>query len=111
MEEDRFEFLRRHRASRAQGEFCEFAGIAPRHEEEFVLVATQLRVDRLEHLHITASERRVAQMAATGMTNREIAQALFVTLKAVTLHLTHVYEKLAITGRTQLPGALGQPIA
>ncbi len=55
------------------------------------------------------SSTRVAQMAATGMTNREIAQALFVTIKAVALHLTHVYEKLDITGRAGLPGALGEP--
>ncbi len=41
------------------------------------------------------------------MTNREIAQALFVTIKAVALHLTHVYEKLDIDGRAQLPAALG----
>jgi DNA-binding NarL/FixJ family response regulator len=47
-------------------------------------------------------------MAAAGMTNRDIAQALFVTAKTVALHLTHVYEKLHITGRAQLPGALGQ---
>ena len=57
---------------------------------------------------LTASERRVAQMAAAGMTNREIAEALFVTMKAVALHLTHVYEKLDITGRAGLPGALGE---
>jgi DNA-binding CsgD family transcriptional regulator len=47
-------------------------------------------------------------MAAAGMTNREIAQALFVTIKAVAQHLTHAYEKLEIAGRTQLPGALGE---
>ena len=45
-------------------------------------------------------------MAATGMTNREIAQALFVTSKAVALHLTHTYEKLTITSRAQLSDAL-----
>jgi DNA-binding CsgD family transcriptional regulator len=45
-------------------------------------------------------------MAATGMTNREIAQALFVTIKAVALHLTRVYEKLGIPGRLQLASAL-----
>jgi DNA-binding CsgD family transcriptional regulator len=57
---------------------------------------------------LTASELRVARMAATGMTNREIAQALFVTIKAVALHLTHVYEKLEIAGRAQLVGAFGE---
>jgi DNA-binding CsgD family transcriptional regulator len=40
------------------------------------------------------------------MTNREIAEAQFVTIKTVALHLTHVYEKLDITGRAQLEAAL-----
>ena len=47
-------------------------------------------------------------MAATGMTNREIAQALFVTTNAIAGHLTHVYDKLDIAGRAQLPDALGE---
>jgi len=47
-------------------------------------------------------------MAAAGMTNREIAQALFVTSKTVALHLTHAYEKLGIAGRTQLRDALDE---
>ena len=64
----------------------------------------RVRLSGIEAL--TASERRVAQMAAAGMSNREIAQALFVTIKAVALHLTHVYQKLDITGRAQLAGAL-----
>jgi DNA-binding CsgD family transcriptional regulator len=55
---------------------------------------------------LTASERRVADLAATGMTNREIAQALFITLRTVETHLTHVYRKLDITTRQQLPSAL-----
>jgi DNA-binding CsgD family transcriptional regulator len=55
---------------------------------------------------LTPSERRVAQMAAEGLTNREIAQALFVTLKAVEWHLRHVYMKLAIRSRSELSSAL-----
>ncbi|MBV9365148.1 MAG: helix-turn-helix transcriptional regulator [Solirubrobacterales bacterium] len=56
---------------------------------------------------LTPSERRVAEMAAGGMTNKQIAQALFVTLKAIEGHLHHVYQKLGITGRPQLtPNAL-----
>lgn len=51
---------------------------------------------------LTASELRVAQLAASGMTNREIAQALFVTLKTVEWHLRQVYGKLGIAGRRQL---------
>ena len=42
------------------------------------------------------------------MTNRDIAQTLFVTSKAVAQHLTHVYQKLNITGREQLPAALAE---
>ncbi len=44
--------------------------------------------------------------AAGGMTNREIAQALFVTLRTVEIHLTHTYQKLDITSREALPNAL-----
>jgi DNA-binding CsgD family transcriptional regulator len=57
---------------------------------------------------LTASERRVARMAAGGMTNREIAQALFVTMRTVELHLTHAYQKLDVSSREELPGALGE---
>jgi len=49
----------------------------------------------------------VAEMAASGMTNKQIAQALFVTLKAIEGHLHNAYQKLGITGRPQLtPTAL-----
>jgi len=56
---------------------------------------------------LTASERRVAELAAAGMSNPEIAQALFVTLSTVEGHLRHVYRKLSIGSRAQLPAALG----
>jgi DNA-binding CsgD family transcriptional regulator len=55
---------------------------------------------------LTPSERRVAQLAATGLPNREIAQHLFVTARTVEGHLTHTYQKLDITSRDQLPSAL-----
>ena len=55
---------------------------------------------------LTPSERRVAQMAAEGPTNREIAQTLFVTPKTVEIHLSSVYRKLGISSRSQLPTAL-----
>ena len=58
---------------------------------------------------LTASERRVAQLAAQDMTNKEIAQALFVTVKTVEVHLSSVYRKLAITSRRQLSSALEAP--
>ena len=55
---------------------------------------------------LTPSERRVAQLAAAGLPNREIAQHLFITTRTVEGHLTHAYQKLAITSREQLPAAL-----
>jgi DNA-binding NarL/FixJ family response regulator len=45
-------------------------------------------------------------MAAEGMSNREIAQALFVTLRTIEMHLSNAFRKLAISSRTQLAGAL-----
>jgi DNA-binding CsgD family transcriptional regulator len=56
---------------------------------------------------LTPSERRVAEMAAENMTNKDIAQALFVTPKTVEVHLSSVYRKLEISSRGQLPAALG----
>jgi DNA-binding CsgD family transcriptional regulator len=45
-------------------------------------------------------------MAAGGMTNRAIAEALFVTLRTVETHLTHAYSKLGVESRDALAGAL-----
>jgi DNA-binding CsgD family transcriptional regulator len=58
---------------------------------------------------LTPGERRTAQLAAAGLSNREIAQNLFVTARTVEGHLTHAYQKLAITSREQLPAALAPP--
>ena len=55
---------------------------------------------------LTPSERRVAQLAAAGLPNRDIAQHLFVTTRTVEGHLTHAYQKLDITSRDQLAAAL-----
>jgi class 3 adenylate cyclase/DNA-binding CsgD family transcriptional regulator len=56
---------------------------------------------------LTASERRVAGFAAEGLSNKDIAQALFVTTKTVEVHLSNVYRKLGIGSRNELPQALG----
>ncbi len=55
---------------------------------------------------LTPSEGRIAELAADGQGNREIAQALFVTPKTVEFHLTSVYRKLGISTRAQLSRAL-----
>jgi DNA-binding CsgD family transcriptional regulator len=59
------------------------------------------RVDAL-----SAQERRVAAMATEGLSNREIAEALFLTRRTVEMHLTGAYRKLDVSGRGQLPAAL-----
>jgi DNA-binding CsgD family transcriptional regulator/tetratricopeptide (TPR) repeat protein len=58
---------------------------------------------------LTPSERRVAELASTQMSNPEIAQALFITLNTVEGHLRHVYRKLGITSRRDLAKALAAP--
>jgi DNA-binding CsgD family transcriptional regulator len=76
-----------------------------RHE----LVASGARPRRIMRSGVdalTPSELRVASLAADGLSNREIAQALFVTLRTVEVHLTHAYQKLDISSRGQLPAAL-----
>jgi DNA-binding CsgD family transcriptional regulator len=57
---------------------------------------------------LTASERRVAELAAEGQSNPEIAQALFVTRKTVETHLGRAYRKLEISGRGELRRALAE---
>jgi len=61
---------------------------------------------RLAFDELTASERRVAEYAAEGWTNREIAEELFVTPKTVENHLTRVYSKLGVGSRRDLGTAL-----
>jgi DNA-binding CsgD family transcriptional regulator len=60
---------------------------------------------------LTASERRIAELAGEGLTNREIAQTLFVTARTVEGHLTSVFRKLQLGSRTELASALGSPAA
>ena len=55
---------------------------------------------------LTASERRVADLAAGGQTNKEIAQALYVTPKTVEVHLSNAYRKLEIGSRRELSSVL-----
>lgn len=55
---------------------------------------------------LTASERRVAELAAVGASNKEIAQSLFVTLRTVEMHLSNAYAKLEIRSRHELAAAL-----
>jgi DNA-binding CsgD family transcriptional regulator len=85
-------------------------GLAERANEEIAASGARPRkVLRTGLDALTASERRVAQLAADGMSNKEIAQTLFVTIKTVEMHLSHAYRKLEISSRAQLDNALLTP--
>ncbi len=76
------------------------------------LAATGERVRRYTPIGVeslTPSQRRVAELAASGMTNRQIAQTLFLTVKTIESHLAAAYDSLGIRSRQQLPAALHQP--
>ena len=77
------------------------------------LAATGARLRRVAQTGLetlTASERRVAQLAAEDMSNKDIAQALFVTIKTVEVHLSSAYRKLEISSRRQLASALASDL-
>jgi DNA-binding NarL/FixJ family response regulator len=58
---------------------------------------------------LTPTERRVADLAAEGLANKEIAGALFITVRTVEEHLRNAYAKLGIRSRTQLARRLSEP--
>jgi DNA-binding CsgD family transcriptional regulator/tetratricopeptide (TPR) repeat protein len=79
--------------------------IALRRQAVDELAATGARPRSVRRTGVEAlspSERRVARLAAEGQTNRDIAQALFVTTKTVEVHLSACYRKLGITSRGDL---------
>ena len=86
---------------------CGAVPLADRAEEELAATGARARSIILTGVEsLTASERRVAQMAADGLTNPEIAQALYVSRKTVETHLRHVFQKLDVESRRQLPALL-----
>jgi DNA-binding CsgD family transcriptional regulator len=58
---------------------------------------------------LTPSERRVAELAASGQTNREVSRALFISPKTVEVNLANVYRKLGIHSRAELGSRMGEP--
>jgi DNA-binding NarL/FixJ family response regulator len=53
-------------------------------------------------LELTETERRIAELVAEGLSNKEVAARLFVTVRTVEANLTKVYAKLGIRSRTEL---------
>ncbi len=86
---------------------CGATELSERARQELVAAGEKPRRYALSGVDsLTPSERRVARMAADGLTNREIAQALFVTMRTVQMHLTNVYRKLDIASREALPDVM-----
>ncbi|WTY54181.1 helix-turn-helix transcriptional regulator [Micromonospora sp. NBC_01412] len=62
---------------------------------------------------LTRRERQVAVLVSQGLTNRRVAQELFVTEKTVEMHLANIFAKLGVSSRAvvaRLIGATGQPV-
>jgi DNA-binding CsgD family transcriptional regulator/tetratricopeptide (TPR) repeat protein len=57
---------------------------------------------------LTAAEERVAELVAVGQTNREVADALFMSVKTVDSHLSKIYRKLNVRSRTELARVYGR---
>jgi len=86
---------------------CGADAIAVRAHDELIAAGARPRRDPTEsRSNLTASELRVARMGADGMTNRQIAQALFLTENTIETHLRSVFRKLDIRSRSQLARAL-----
>ena len=85
-------------------------GIAQRASAELLAAGGKPRRVALDGPEsLTPSERRVCELAAGGMSNREIAATLVITMATVATHLTHAYSKLEIQGRADLTRALDDP--
>jgi DNA-binding CsgD family transcriptional regulator len=81
--------------------------VAARARRELIVAGGRPRRDATRGRDaLTSGELRVAQLAAAGHTNRQIAQALFVTQRTVENHLTSTYAKLGIGSRGALAAAL-----
>ena len=107
---------RRTDAGRVLGDALEVAracGAQPVEErviEELEVAGTRMqRAARRGADALSPSERRVVALAIEGLSNRQIAEALFVTRKAVEWHLSNAYRKLDVRSRHELPGALSDP--
>jgi DNA-binding CsgD family transcriptional regulator len=87
--------------------WCGARSLAERAEHELRASGARPRRERITGRDaLTASEQRVAQLAIDGMTNRQIAETLFVTRKTVESHLEHIFRKLGIHSRVELEHAL-----
>ncbi len=86
---------------------CGATPVAERARAELLLTGARPRRDaHAGRDALTAAELRVARLAADGLTNREIAQALFITIKTVEGHLARTFRKLDVRRRDDLASAM-----
>jgi DNA-binding NarL/FixJ family response regulator len=104
---------RRHRKwAAARSALDEAAALFDRHGSTGWAVEVRSELDRLPGRRpraagtLTPAEERVAQLAAAGLANKEIARTLFISVHTVEDHLSSAYAKLGIRSRTQLPARL-----
>ncbi len=94
-------------------EYAGRQGLWPLHQRIRRLLARlgeqPYRVETEARAALTVCEHRVALLAAGGLTNRQVATELMVSVKAVEWHLSHVYRKLGIRSRKRLADSLGEP--
>ena len=81
--------------------------MAERARQELLASGARPRQRGAEGEALTPSEDRIARLAAEGLSNRAIAEQLFLSPKTVEMHLSHVYRKLGIASRRELDRALG----
>ena len=86
---------------------CGATPLADFARDELIAAGARPRREALSGLEaLTGSERRVADLAADGLTNRQIAQSLYLSPKTVEMHLSRVYRKLEVPSRGDLAAAL-----
>lgn len=91
----------------ARADACGGVAVRERAREELAATGVRVRGEARPGVDaLTASERRIVARAAAGASNAEIAQALFVTVKTVEMHLSNAYRKLGIATSDELAGVL-----
>jgi DNA-binding CsgD family transcriptional regulator len=66
-----------------------------------IALAAEAATDPLARFGLTTREREVLALVAAGRSNREIADALYISVKTASVHVTNILRKLGVTNRVQ----------